>query len=81
MAINKLLSDNVTIKFYMFGSLMKSEILDTMNNEIVVTQPQKKTKEGPKKTSYPGACFKYQINQWIFSRNLIMRHYTTLYIS
>jgi len=35
---NKLLSDNVTIEFYMFGSLMKSEILDNVNSEIVVTK-------------------------------------------
>jgi len=37
-AINKLLSNNVTIKFYMFGSLIKSEILDNANNEIIVTK-------------------------------------------
>jgi len=37
-AINKLLSDNVTIKFYMFGSLMKSGILGNVNSRIVVTK-------------------------------------------
>jgi len=36
--INKLLSNNVAIKFYMFGSLMKSEILDNVNRRIVVTK-------------------------------------------
>ena len=37
-AINKFLSDNLTMKFYMFGSLMKIEILDNVNSEIVVTK-------------------------------------------
>jgi len=36
--INKLLSNNVTIKFYMIGTLMKSEILGYVNSEIVVTK-------------------------------------------
>jgi len=35
-AINKLLSNNVIIKFYMLDSLMKSEILGNVNKEIVV---------------------------------------------
>jgi len=37
-AINNILSNDVTIKFYMLGSLMKTEILDNMNNKIVVTK-------------------------------------------
>jgi len=37
--INKLLSINVAIKFYMLGSLMKSEILDNVNSKIVVILP------------------------------------------
>jgi len=37
-AINKLLSNNVTIRFYMLGSLMKSRILDNVNNKIIVTK-------------------------------------------
>jgi len=35
-AINKLLSNNMTINFYMLGSLMKSEILGDVNSGIVV---------------------------------------------
>jgi len=36
--INRLLSNNVTIKFYMIGSLMKSGILENVNSGIVVTK-------------------------------------------
>jgi len=36
--INKLLSNNGAIKFYVFGSLMKSGILDNVNSRIVVTK-------------------------------------------
>jgi len=38
VTINKLLSNNVTTKFYMLGSLMKSGILGNMNIRIVVTK-------------------------------------------
>jgi len=34
--INKFLSNNVTIKFYILGSLMKSEILSNVNSKSVV---------------------------------------------
>ena len=36
--INKLLSNNVAIKFYMLGSLMKSGSLGNVNSRIVVTK-------------------------------------------
>ena len=37
-ANNKLLSNNMTINFYMLGSLMKSGILGNVNSGIVVTK-------------------------------------------
>jgi len=37
-AINKLLTNNVTIKLYMLGSLMKSGIFDNVNSGIIVTK-------------------------------------------
>jgi len=37
-AINKILSNNMTINFYMLSSLMKSGILGNVNSEIVVTK-------------------------------------------
>jgi len=37
-AINKLFLNNVGIKFYMLGSLMKSGILGNVNSIIVVTK-------------------------------------------
>jgi len=37
-AINKFLSNNVTIKFYMLCSLMKSGILCNVNSGIVITK-------------------------------------------
>jgi len=36
--INKLLSNNVAIKFYMLGFLMKNGIFGNVNNRIVVTK-------------------------------------------
>jgi len=36
--INKLLSNNVAIKFYVLGSLMKSEIFGNVNSIIIVTK-------------------------------------------
>jgi len=42
--INKLLSNNVTTKFYMIGFFMKSGILDNVNSEIVVTKDSVRSK-------------------------------------